>query len=392
MNNYKAQAFTGIAILALLLINLLFIKYEYASFLLVFFLIFLFVWQLKQRREKLIVQSSEYGVAQANTQQLELSFQQISTLLSKQMLIVDNEINRTNELVGSAVGDISASFKCLQSLSIQQQDLVNKVVGNLSSTEGNDDSIMENFIADTNKTLQDFVEVIINTSKNSLETLSFTDEMVAQFDSIFTLLGQVENLASQTNLLALNAAIEAARAGEAGRGFAVVANEVRALSVNSTQLNENIREKISGTQGIISQLRMSVESMASADMTPTLEAKEKVGEMIDYMGKANQQTHNVVHELSALAPQISEHVANAVRSLQFEDLTNQTLSSIKSNIDSVNDLNFTLKTVDFAHGNVDEQLITLQEKCYELTNAAQEKDEKRSVSQHSMEEGDVELF
>ena len=98
--------------------------------------------------------------------------------------------------------------------------------------------------------------------------------MIAQFDSIFSLLGQVENLANQTNLLALNAAIEAARAGEAGRGFAVVANEVRELSINSTELNEDIRNKISGAQGIISQLRTSVESMASADMTPTLKAKE----------------------------------------------------------------------------------------------------------------------
>ncbi len=48
--------------------------------------------------------------------------------------------------------------------------------------------------------------------------MSYTEEMVAQFDSIFNLLSQVEGFASQTNLLALNAAIEAARAGEAGRG------------------------------------------------------------------------------------------------------------------------------------------------------------------------------
>ncbi len=365
---------------------------NYLSLSLAACLLVIFIVQLKQREKSVTLPSAKRLFNPEDIQQVEASFQQISLLLAKQMNIVDTEVNRANTLVGSAVGDISNSFKYLSELSELQQSLINKVVLNINNAENSEASVIGAFVDNTNESLQNFVEVIINTSKTSLETLSYTDEMIAQFDSIFALLGQVESLASQTNLLALNAAIEAARAGDAGRGFAVVANEVRALSISSTALNDDIREKISGTQNIISQLRTSVEIMASADMTPTLQAKDKVGEMIDYMSKANIDTNRVINELSLITPQISEHVGNAVRSLQFEDLTNQTLASIQNNINSVRSLNCLLNGLELTPNCAEEQLMSLQIKCQEILTATQSHDETRSVSQMTMEEGEVELF
>jgi methyl-accepting chemotaxis protein len=392
MKNPNTLVLLGIAISSLLIINLLVLTVNYLSLLLTVCLLIIFIVQLKQCEKAVTFPLSKELFNSADIQQVELSFQQISLLLAKQMDIVDTEVNRTNALVDSAVGDISNSFKYLSDLCELQQTLIGKVVLNMNNTANNESSMIDSFVHNTNDTLQNFVETIINTSKSSLETLSYTDDMISQFDSIFSLLGQVESLASQTNLLALNAAIEAARAGDAGRGFAVVANEVRALSTSSTALNEDIREKISGTQNIISQLRSSVEIMASADMTPTLRAKEKVVEMIDYMSNANVNTNSVINELSLITPQISEHVANAIRSLQFEDLTHQTLASIQNNTNSVRTLNHLLNELELTPNCAEEQLISLQIKCQEILTATQAHDETRSVSQISMEEGEVELF
>jgi methyl-accepting chemotaxis protein len=392
VKNHKIVVLLGLALSSLLLINVLVMTLNFFASFLVLGLLAIFIWQLKRPERPTGKSSTKNDVHRDGNRQVELSFQKINQLLSKQVTIVDNEVNRTNLLVGSAVGDISNSFKCLQELCQLQQNLISEIVEQVNSADNNEDSMIDSFVQHTNKTLQEFVEVIINTSKKSLETLSYTDEMIAQFDSIFALLGQVENLASQTNLLALNAAIEAARAGDAGRGFAVVANEVRALSVSSTQLNDDIRKKISGTQSIISQLRTSVETMASADMTPTLRAKEKVSEMIDYMRDANLSTGKVINELSQITPQISEHVGNAIRSLQFEDLTNQTLTSIKNNLKAVKVLNQALEKLDLTPESLCEQLSNLQNKCHEIIDSTQEQEEKRSVSQMSMAEGEVELF
>ena len=55
---------------------------------------------------------------------------------------------------------------------------------------------------------------------------------------------QIKNIAEETNLLALNASIEAARVGEHGKGFAVVAEEIRNLSIETSNFSNNIAEII----------------------------------------------------------------------------------------------------------------------------------------------------
>jgi methyl-accepting chemotaxis protein len=200
---------------------------------------------------------------------------------------------------------ISDSFKYLKSLSDEQQDILNAAIGNRKGTLDEEGTTIESFVHDSSETLDTFVQVIITTSKQSLEAMSFTEDMSKQLEGVFSLLGQVESLASQTNLLALNAAIEAARAGDAGRGFAVVASEVRALSFNSTELNNDIREEISSAQTIIEKLKNSVQVMASADMTATLEAKSRVSTMVEHVGESNSKTNAIIKELAGLSPKIA---------------------------------------------------------------------------------------
>jgi len=216
--------------------------------------------------------------------------------------------------------------------------------------------------------------------------------MSKQLGGIFKLLEQVEGLASQTNLLALNAAIEAARAGEAGRGFAVVANEVRALSVNSTQLNNDIRAEISTAQETISNLRQSVEVMASSDLTSTLEAKDKVSGMVDHVGKMNDHTNKVIDDIAELSPRMDDTVATAVRSLQFEDLTYQTLTSLKNNIAAIYSLSDELSGFELKNGDVEQQLQHIEQQCKIIFENVEHEDRNRNVAQSSMEEGEIDLF
>jgi methyl-accepting chemotaxis protein len=265
---------------------------------------------------------------------------------------------------------------------------------NQESVNGENAEItLEKFFSDSANTLESFVEVIINTSKQSLETMSFTDQMVQQFDGIFNLLAQVESLASQTNLLALNAAIEAARAGDAGRGFAVVANEVRSLSVNSTELNNDIRSEIANAKETIEKLRNSVELMASADMTSTLEAKDRVSVMMKHVQDMNHQSHQIVEELALISPKITEAVGVAVRSLQFEDLTYQSLDSLDYNFTHLHQIADEISLFKISSDNdATIKLQVLKESCSAIIEKTKSVNDKRSVSQSSMDEGEIDLF
>ena len=318
---------------------------------------------------------------------------ELQQFIHQEISVVEKELERTKTLVSDAVTGISDSFKHLQGLSDEQQQMIQMLITQSTSMEDESGTSLESFVVDSNKTLDEFVGVIINTSKQSLETMTYTDDMVAQFDSIFKLLSQVEGLASQTNLLALNAAIEAARAGEAGRGFAVVANEVRSLSVGSTELNEDIRNEINKAKAIISKLRSSVEIMASADMTSTLEAKDKMTVMMGHVEHVNHQTNESVEELAIIAPKITDAVSLGVRSLQFEDLTRQSLESLQMNVSSLHEISDVLSTFDKTPKiAVHEQLVNLKATCQQVYQQTQQAENTRSVKQMSMDEGEVELF
>ncbi len=377
-----------------ILIDLLFIELSHFSVVFTLLLVAIFVFLIREdHKSKLIQAANNAAKGKVSTEQdIQTTLTSIASLLSQQMTIIDTEVDRASALIRDAVTGIADSFKYLKNLSEDQQQMLNTVISHQQGISEDKSMTIESFVHDSSATLEDFVQVIIATSKQSLEAMSFTNEMSRQLEGIFSLLGQVEGLASQTNLLALNAAIEAARAGDAGRGFAVVANEVRALSVNSTELNNDIRIEISKAQAIIEQLQGSVESMASADMTSTLEAKNRVSEMVEHVGDVNNKTKTVVEELTLLSPKINETVEIGIRSLQFEDLAHQTLTSLKSNTETINLLYQEMNQFDFQQGDSAEQLSVLQQKCQQLIHKADYVNDNRSVSQNSMDEGEVELF
>ncbi len=392
MNIDKVIMFrTNFGLIFLLLVNAIFFEVAFLTILISLALLALLFLQYKQTSDNTNQIKPHDKVSHLSS--MVPIIQDLQAFYEHEVEIIDNEIDRTSVLVGDAVLGISDCFKNLQQLSEDQQVMISDLIKHSQSIGDDKGTTLADFVQESNKTLELFVTVIVNTSKQSLQTMAFTDQMVKQFDSVFALLEQVENIASQTNLLALNAAIEAARAGDAGRGFAVVANEVRSLSVNSTELNENIRREINLAKGTISKLRAAVEEIASADMTPILQAKERIGTMVRHIENTNEDGKEKIQELSNLSPQIANAAGLGIRSLQFDDLTYQSLNSLKSNTRSIRQVNEKLD--EFCGQNeahTQEQIDSLRNRCQEIIVKSRKDSEHRSVSQDSMDEGDIELF
>ncbi|MBN3564074.1 methyl-accepting chemotaxis protein [Aliamphritea spongicola] len=328
--------------------------------------------------------------------ELQHAMEELSQTLTHEALIVNQEIARVDALIKEAVVLMSDSFHSLHGLTSQQSELTAQIITRTEEEESHGSSEEFNiqmFINETGSILDQFVQVMVNVSKNSLETVHYIDDMVEKLDGIFSLIENVEGLASQTNLLALNASIEAARAGEAGRGFAVVADEVRTLSVNSGDLNNKIREEMASARATIETLRSTVSGMAATDLSDTIGTKEKMTEMLAFMASNGEFMNSKVTEISQLSMQIDSTVDNAVRSLQFEDIASQALNSMEHNVNSLNEIATLVDDMTTAEGNLDTAAtLRCQHRCEELRVTAQTRNEARTVAQNDMDEGEIELF
>lgn len=98
----------------------------------------------------------------------------------------------------------------------------------------------------------------------------------------------ITEIASQTNILSLNAAIEAARAGTYGKGFSVIAEEVRVLSLHTTEQSRNIAAIIGG-------LGKEIKSL-----------EKRLSESQEVLLKQNNQVENCLGAFSGIAQSTTE--------------------------------------------------------------------------------------
>ena len=311
-----------------------------------------------------------------------------------------DELQQVKTMMADAVATMSDSFNGVHDLTSKQALLVQQLLTNLGASfvgENTTKNIsFQDFVQETDNVLNYFIEYILTISQQSMEMVNVVNDVGAHMEKIEKLLTDVQGIADQTNLLALNAAIEAARAGEAGRGFAVVADEVRNLSRHSDKFSEEIRAVINDSKGNIGAAKRMIEKMASKDMNIAISSKSRVDEMMADIAVINAGLNQHLQEVSELTGQIEMNVGDAVRALQFEDMTRQLLEYLQDNTQRIQALNDEVciglgifKTGD--HKAWDKELQQGAKRLSDMQKQWRVKEQK-AVQQSSMAEGDIDLF
>jgi hypothetical protein len=88
--------------------------------------------------------------------------------------------------------------------------------------------------------INELSEDIQNIAMMNNKIADASEKAAEDTDGTNVVLSFIQKIASQSNLLGLNASIEAARVGDAGKGFKVVAQEIRKMSVNTTDYIKKI--------------------------------------------------------------------------------------------------------------------------------------------------------
>ncbi|OHE84028.1 MAG: chemotaxis protein [Lysobacterales bacterium RIFOXYD1_FULL_69_11] len=340
---------------------------------------------------------SAYRPAEANALSREQTrlLEELRNFVGSEVSGSKQEIERTRELIRESVAKLGSSFDAVNRKSRQQGEVVARIIDRTGDDGAGVD--VQQFALQASQKMEQLVEALEAVAGQSGTTVTHIDAMAEHLDGIFALLEDVKSIADQTNLLALNAAIEAARAGEAGRGFAVVADEVRNLSERSTAFNEQIRKLAHSSKESIAKVRDTVTTMASRDLDRSRGARVEAAAMLERVDGINRGLGNGMREIAECGRAIDGSVAEAVRSLQFEDIATQALGAANLHLERLSAINQEATALhDLLHrshhdSEVKQALGKLVQRIGQM-RSEWERPPHKPVMQQSMDAGSVELF
>lgn len=191
-------------------------------------------------------------------------------------------------------------------------------------------------LAQSEKDLLGLVSTLQDAQRSRDATLAEIRNLPSYTEELKQMASEVAAIASQTNLLALNAAIEAARAGEAGRGFAVVADEVRKLSMLSSDTGKKMSEKVGViSEAIHSASRISEESSQS-DAEAISRSEQTIQGVLARFGEVTARLAGSSEMLQGESNGIRDQIAELLVALQFQDRVSQILNHVRANLEKLN--------------------------------------------------------
>jgi methyl-accepting chemotaxis protein len=230
----------------------------------------------------------------------------------------ESTVGQIVEAISSASTELEASAGTLTATAVRSHELSAVVSAASEEAATNVHSVasaaeeLTSSVNEISRQVQDSARV----AKEAVTQAHQTNQRVGELSKAATRIGDVieliNTIAGQTNLLALNATIEAARAGEAGRGFAVVASEVKALAEQTAKATGEIGQQINGIQAATQESVDAIREI-SGTIEKLSEISAAIASAVEQQGAATQEISRNVQQAARGTTEVSSNITNVQR-------------------------------------------------------------------------------
>jgi len=274
-----------------------------------------------------------------------------TTLTDTELDALRAQVEQARGILADAVAKLSGSFSTMDTETKVQKDMMQSLLASLSGDDetaeqqeqrkesGQTKINIRQFTIETGAFLTQFTDLLASVSQQSIRTVYRIDDMVDQLDAVFSLINSINGIADETFILAVNASIEAARTKDvntqSGHSFSVIAANIRELSKKTRRFNDQIGTQIGKARTTVNEVREIIAAMASRDLNVALSGKERIELMMKELeGFQHFMTENV-DRASVATTRIAESTSQAITAMQFEDILNQLLVSIRQRAERI---------------------------------------------------------
>ena len=273
------------------------------------------------------------------------------TLTDTELDALRAQVEQARGILADAVAKLSGSFSTMDTETKVQKDMMQSLLASLSGDDetaeqqeqrkesGQTKINIRQFTIETGAFLTQFTDLLASVSQQSIRTVYRIDDMVDQLDAVFSLINSINGIADETFILAVNASIEAARtkdvSTQSGHSFSVIASNIRELSKKTRRFNDQIGTQIGKARTTVNEVREIIAAMASRDLNVALSGKERIELMMNELAEFQGFMTDNVDRASLATSRIAESTSQAVTAMQFEDILNQLLVSIRQRAERI---------------------------------------------------------